>query len=258
MSNTIFQITSSESIGNTLSAINQNYETLDVILTNIQLSAINYWIPFAQVYSAKQSEWKKASREIKNSFPIWEEASTTFESNSSKWITPLILWYPCIFDYTLVQNNPAEIQYRLLNWIDANYPIFSKTSAKPNYVEHQKIIIYSLNYSQDIPTKENFDLFDATLCTTTDQKVCAYCSKCYYGGSVNCSNGGFTCGNCSNCSTCQTMDCFFDNKLQEKSSTIAASIVIDYQNKYEQPEINAHVFTVIDCEWTFESILAKP
>lgn len=257
MSNTIFQITTAESIGNTLSSLNQNYETLDIILTNIQMSAINYWIPMAQIYSAKKEEWKTASKEIKNSFPVWEQASTVFESNSSKWITPLIVWYPCIFDYELVQKNPVEIQNRLLSWINLNYPIFSK-NPKPNYTELQKIIIYSLNYSQDIPTKETYDLMDATLCTTKDQKVCAYCSKCYYGGSVNCSNGGFTCGNCSNCSKCEVMNCFFDNNLQEKSSTIASSVVIEYQNKYEQPEINAHVFTVIDCEWVFESLLAKP
>ncbi len=255
MTNTIFQITTSDSIGNTLSSINQNYENLDVLLTNIQTSAINYWIPMATLYEAKKQEWKESAREIKVSFPTWVEATTNFEENSSKWLTPLIVWYPCIFEYSLIEQNPAEAQSRILSWINLNYPILSK-SGKPNYIETQQMIVYSLNYSQDTPTKETLELMDGTLCTTSDQKICAHCSKCYYGGGVNCNNGGFTCGGCSACSKCETIDCYFDNNLQQKSSQIAASITIEYENKYEQPEMNAFVFKVNNCEWQFQEILA--
>ena len=257
MTNTIFQITTSDSIGNTLSAINQNYENLDVMLTNIQTSAINYWIPMALVYEAKKQDWKKAAKEIKINFPNWSNTTTTFEENSSKWLTPLIVWYPCIFEYRLVQQNPAEAQTKVLSWINSNYPILSKIG-KPNYVERQQMIVYSLNYAQDTPTKEILELIDGTTCKTKNQKICAYCSKCYHSGSVDCNNGGFTCGGCSNCSKCEDIDCYFDNKLKTKKSEIAASLTIEYQNKYEQPEINAFVFRVNDCEWVFDQILATP
>jgi hypothetical protein len=257
MTNTIFQITTSNSIGNTLSSINQNYENLDVILTNIQTSAINYWIPMALLYEAKKEEWKTAAREIKVSYPTWSETTTIFEENSSKWLTPIIAWYPCIFEYNLIEQNPAESQERILNWINLNYPMFSN-SGKPNYIENQQLIVYSLNYSQDIPTKETLELMDGTECTTSDQKICAHCSKCYHGGGVNCNNGAFRCGGCTNCSKCENIDCYFDNGLTNKTSQIAASITIEYQNKYEKPEMNAFIFKVNSCEWTFVEILATP
>lgn len=257
MNNTLFKLISSESIGNTLSSLNSNYETMDVILTNIQTSAINLWLPMMKIYESKKNDWKTAAKEIKNKFPEWEYASTTFEENSAKWLTPIISWYPCILEYKLTQQNPSEVQEKKISWLNTQFPILNK-SGSPNYVETQKIIVYSLNYSQDIPTKEVFELFDGTMCTTSDQKVCSYCSKCYHGGGIQCNNGGFTCGGCSNCSVCETVDCFFDNGLTEKSSQIAASLTINYQNKYEQPEINAFVFKVEDCKWVFDSVLAVP
>lgn len=257
MSVTIYNITSSQSIGNTLSGVNQNYDTLDLLLTNIQTSAINYWIPMAQIYEAKKQDWKAAAKEIKNNFPNWQRTSTTFEQNSSRWITPIIAWYPCLFDYSVIRINPAEAQEKTLTWINQKYPVLNKAGT-PNYLEYQKMIVYSLNYSQDIPTKEVFELFDATRCTTSDQKVCAYCTKTYHGGGVNCNNGSFSCGGGTSCSVCDTVNCYFDNGLAEKNSTIAASLTIEYQNKYEQPEINAFVYSIQNCEWVFESILATP
>lgn len=256
MTNTIYQITTADSIGNTLSSINQNYENLDLILTNIQASAINYWIPMANFYEQKKEEWKESAREVKVSYQNWVEATTIFEENSSKWLQPLIVWYPCIFEYNLIEQNPAEVQLRILNWLNLTYPVLSNT-VKPNYVENQQMVVYSLNYSQDTPTKETLELMDGTLCKTTNQTICTYCSKCYHGGIVNCDHGGFVCGGCTNCMKCETMNCYFDNNLQQKSSQIAASITIQYQNKYEKPEMNAFIFMVKNCEWQFQEILAE-
>jgi len=255
MAYSFFQITTTDSIGNTLSGLNQNYIDIESLLTNIQLSAINYWIPMSKIYESKKESWKSATEQIKDNYPLWVDMSTTFESNSSKWISPIVTWYPCILDDQTTENNNYDLQEDILNWIGINYPVLSDISSKPNYTESQIIIVYSLNYKQDTPTQQNYRLFDGTTCSTSNQNVCAHCSKCYHSGSVSCNNGDFWCSGCSTCSKCDSVTCLFDNNAATKSSKIAASIRIDYSNKYESNRLNALIFKVKNCEWVFESII---
>jgi hypothetical protein len=256
MEYTLFQITTGDSIGNTLSAINQNYDMLDDFAYNLQLSAINYWIPMAEIYESRKDSWKKATEQIKDNFELWVNTSTTFEQNSSRWITPIVVWYPCFFNYKDAIDNPNFLQTKILEWLNLNYPVFS-ISAKPNYTENQNIVVYSFNNYADTSVVQTYNFFDSTQCRTSDARACAYCSKCYHGGGVNCNNGHFTCGGCTNCSTCENVTCTFDKNQKTKNSTIAANLKVEYANKYEASEINAYVYTIKKCEWVFQKVLSN-
>ena len=255
MNETLYTITTGDSIGNSLSAINQNYLILDNLLTNIQLSAINYWSPMADYYEQRKDYWKVAARKIKDNFPLWQTASTNFESNSARWITPIITWYPCIVDYKLVNQRPDQLQRLVKNWLNFFHPIFVKKSPIPNYVDGQKIIVYCYNYEQDIPTNQTYELIDTTTCSTYNTKACAYCARCYTGGTGAC---GISCAGCTYCSSCVDQNCYFyanQPSTKTKKSTIQASLNIKYANKYEAVLLNACVFKVFNCEWTFETFL---
>ena len=255
MSNTLYSLTTADSIGNSLSSINENYLILDNLLTNIQLSATNYWIPMAKYYESRKDYWKIAARKIKDNFPLWEIATTNFESNSARWITPITTWYPCIVDYNIVTDRPDQFQILLKNWINFFHPIFSKNSPIPNYLDGQKLIVYCFNYEQSIPTEQTYSLIDTTTCVTNDSSVCAYCSRCYSGGGGPC---GVSCSGCTYCSSCTTQTCYYyagNPQTKTKRSTIQADLDLYYENKYESVIINAAVFKVVRCEWTFETFL---
>ncbi len=255
MNETLFSITTGDSIGDSLSAVNQNYLILDNLLTNIQLSAMNYWIPMADYYEQRKDYWKTAARKIKDNFPLWQTASTNFETYSAKWITPIITWYPCIVDYDIVSQRPDQLQQLMKNWLNFFHPIFVQNSPVPNYLDGQKIIVYCFNYEQDIPTKQLYELIDTTTCVTNDTTVCAYCSRCYRGGGGPC---GISCSGCTNCSSCIGQPCYFyvgQPTTKTKKSTIQASLDIQYANKYESIVLNACVFKVFKCEWVFETFL---
>jgi hypothetical protein len=255
MNETLYTITTGDSIGDSLSAINQNYLVLDNLLTNIQLSATNYWIPMADYYEQRKDYWKIAARKIKDNFPLWQIASSTFETNSARWITPVISWYPCIVDYNTAQQQPANLEKLLKNWLDFFHPIFVRNSPIPNYLDGQINIVYCFNYEQDIPTTQTYDLIDTTTCTTYDTTVCAYCARCYTGGAGPC---GVTCGGCTYCSSCIGQSCYFYDgqpSTKTKKSSIQASLDIKYANKYESIILNAYVFKVVNCAWTFQTTL---
>lgn len=255
MSETLYSITTGDSIGNSLSSINQNYLILDNLLTNIQLSATNYWIPVADYYDQRKDYLKTAARKIKDNFPLWQIASTNFESNSARWITPIITWYPCIVEYNLSRQRPDQIQQLMKNWLNFFHPIFTRNSPIPNYLDGQKMIVYCFNYEQDIPTAQTYQLSDTTTCVTNNTTVCAYCARCYTGGRGPC---GISCSGCTYCSSCITQSCYFytgQPSTKTKKSTIQANLNIKYMNKYESVNLNAYVFKVFNCEWTFETFL---
>jgi hypothetical protein len=255
MNETLYILTTSDSIGNSLSSINQNYLVLDNLLTNIQLSATNYWIPVANYYEQRKDYWKTAARKIKDNFPLWQIASTNFESNSARWITPITTWYPCIVDYSIVADRPDQFEQLLKNWANFRHPILTNKSPIPNYLEGQLLIVYCFNYEQDIPTNQTYSLIDTTTCVTNDTSVCAYCARCYSGGGGPC---GISCSGCTHCSSCTTQTCYFYKgfpSTKTKKSTIQADLNIKYTNKYESTTINAAAFIVERCQWTFKSFL---
>lgn len=261
--NKLTLIKESDSIGDSLNVMNYNYEVLDTLVSNIQFSAINYWVPMANYYENRKDFWKIAARDVAKNFVNWQTASTLFEVNSSKWITPLIVWYPNLIDVNLYKTKQPTATQMLKNWLVQNYPVLN-TKGIPNYVENQIVIVYSFMYGQETPTSQTHILTDSTTCVTTDSKACAYCWKRYdKGGVVDCDNGDFYCSGTAEDNTCVDVPCFFTvdfpagstSQSKSKVTQINASLTVDYKNKYEDTTIIAQIFTVDGCEWVYNSTL---
>lgn len=257
MEYSLYSLTSADSIGNTLSSVNQNYLVLDQLIQNIQLSAQKFWIPMIEYYNQRKPYLMNAVNLVIDNYQNWQSSSSTFETNSSKWITPLVLWYPTVMIMEESRTLPEIAENRFLAWLNALYPPFSPDNSVPNFLEGQRAIIYSFNYEQDVPTLQSFNLIDYTTCQTADEKICAYCAKCY-SGSVGCGEKGtFNCNGCSYCSRCANLPCNFDNGLKTKDARIVGDIRIDYSNKYESQVLNAYVFKIQDCRWEFDTFLTQ-
>jgi hypothetical protein len=256
MEETLYQITSAESIGDTLIPINNNYNVLDTLLFNIQTSALNYWIPMSEIYENRKTSWKKATDAIKDNYDSWQSIASTFEYNSARWITPIVTWFQCFFNYDQVAVSPDLAEKQIFEWVNLNYPIITD-GKNPNYTELQTLIVYALSYDRDKSIIQNYNLSDKTTCSTLDQKVCVYCTKCYHGGGVNCNNGGFTCGGCSRCSKCEEVECFYKNNKKTMESRIGATLKVTYENKYEAEEMIAYIYKVENCKWVFDGIVGS-
>ena len=259
MTSSLYMITTSSSIGNTLSALNENSHNLDELISSIQLSAQNFWIPMAQYYNERKEFLKEATKEIALNFPRWQTASTTFETNSAKWIMPITVFYPYTQELNIALYNPDVLKTRFKNWLDVYYPVFRKTSPLPYYVEGQMIVVYSFNL-EDSPTINNgFSLGDSTVCTTAPVTVCAYCSQCFT-SYVPCQQGTFWCDGrgCSYCHRCGSLSCNFSKtNATSKASYIRANMYVNLKNSHEKSEMNAYVFIVKDCQWVFERTLTQ-
>jgi hypothetical protein len=257
--NSLYMLTTSSSIGNTLSTLNQNSYELDKLVSSIQLSAQKFWIPMAQYYEERKTFLKEATKEVASNFPRWQTASTTFEANSAKWITPITVFYPYTEGPNIALYQPNVIQTRFKNWLDVYYPIFRKTSPLPYYVEGQRIIIYSFNLENSQAINSTFTLNDSTVCTSAPVRVCAYCSQCFT-SYVPCQQGTFWCDGrgCSYCHRCGSLNCNFSKtNTTSKASYIRTHMIVNLANSHEKSEMNAFVFMVKDCQWVFEKTLTR-
>jgi hypothetical protein len=257
--NSLYMLTTSSSIGNTLSALNQNSYELDKLVSSIQLSAQKFWIPMAQYYEERKTFLKEATKETALNFPRWETASSTFEANSAKWIKPITVFYPYTEGENIALYQPNVIQTRFKNWLDVYYPIFRKSSPLPHYVEGQRIIVYSFNLEKSQAINSTFTLNDSTTCTSAAVNVCAYCSQCFT-SYVPCQQGTFWCDGrgCSYCHRCGSLSCNFSKtNTTSKTSYVRANMVVRLANSHEKSEMNAFVFIVRDCQWVFEKTLTR-
>jgi len=260
--NNLITITDTDSIGDCLSSVNLNYELLDNLITNIQLSAINYWIPITTYYENRKNFWKTNALDVATYFSNWQTSSTIFETNSSKWITPLIIWYPFLINFKEYQKNPNKITTDFKTWLDIKYPVLDD-KGNPNYLQTQVMTVYAFTYGEDPAVSHTYNLTDSTTCTTQDGLACASCSKTYHGGNVDCDNGDFSCGGTFSDQKCASVSCFFNlefpngtaTQSKSKYSQIHASLNVDYKNKYEESTIIALIFKVNNCSWEFSSIL---
>ena len=198
MNYTISKILTSETIGDSLANINENYKNLDGWLSSIQLSAQNYWIPLRDYYASVSNTLKQKTLESETFENDWISATTTIESNSAKWLEPLVVFYPNVED-TIDQDKVTE-------WLNANYFAYNESIQQsiPVYIENQKAYVYIMQreYSPEFNTVPT--LTNTLFCTVDNVTVCTSC-KTYYTGSVRCANGDFNCsGNTSSCTECGT------------------------------------------------------
>jgi len=214
MSN-IISLKTTESIGNTLSTVNNNYFNLELDTLSIQNDIEQYWNPVVNYYLDFQKLLKETTSIAQSYSSIFIGTSTTVEANSSSWIKPITIFFPSIFPNFI---DSESILDTLSGWIVEYFPetsfseydeITNSFNQVSNYVENQELIVYAHRWKYGSSISENTLLTDYTLCTTSSKSVCVTCTN-RYSGYVRCDNGDFNCNGQSNsCQQCETLNCFY-------------------------------------------------
>jgi len=283
----------SSTIGDSLPLVNQNYEFLDQWTANIQLSATQYWQPLIDLYNRHLTDWNQSLTLAQQNSAIWTSVSTTVESFSAAWLTPLSLFYPQIYP----QNTDlATVKNTITAWLNQNFPVSNAFTSAPYYVENQKAIVYNYNYYIANIVNEKQTIVDQTTCSTQDGVSVINC-RSDLTGTAFCSNGDVACdGNGSQCAHNESVSCSFNagpyivgqgyktvvvprdpirtidddgntvltaqspitttvygNLSNTGQSYIQANISTYFVNQSETTSLNYFKFIVKDCQWVYVS-----
>lgn len=199
-------ILSSDFIGNSLSAINQNYFNLNQWVNDVG-SFYNNVIPILNFYNENISSIKDTLLLTNNNSNDWMSFITNVQTNSSKWIIPISITYPTIFPYNsyYVNNN---LLTDVGNWLTSNVPIIDGNGIL-KYIEGQKLIVNCYSYEEEVKIDATNTLIDYTICSTYDQQICAHCSTTSFGNDVHCHQGSFGCSGSFSCLNCATIGCSY-------------------------------------------------
>jgi hypothetical protein len=259
MNYTFTLLTTADSIGDTLSAINQNYLNLDSWLNSIQLSADQYWTPFVDFYKNFKLELKPNIDKSNLVVSKWKEVSTVVESNSSKWLEPLILYYPFLIDesnQTFI--NTVDITPSMLSiisqWLNSNFPILNDNCYNGVcYLENQEAIIHLILKNKPRIDDDKFEISDSTTCNTSNTIASGPCTVTFSGNVTNCNKGTYHCGGSRTCNVTQSIQCFFPDGRKTNQRSITAYLNYNFTDTYENDKILRLKYIVSNCSWIFNS-----
>ena len=267
MSYVINTINPSETIGDSLSTINQSYTNLSNWVIDIQKLYDNTFLPLYNFYIEYSDRMDKTLSTIQTLSSDWQSFQTTVETNSSKWLQPFSIWYPNLIASPFNDSSLATVK----NWLVKNFPI-KNSDGSVNFVEGQQFIVNCHTYRIEEKINAYYHLIDYTLCQTHNTTIYAYCSDIWANTYVACSNGGASCGYSRSCSVGQPSDCYYltpyfhnytdtvpiaatDPHTTQAYGKIEASVTANYTDRFENSVIKCISFTVVDCDWNFDKFI---
>lgn len=252
-------IFSEEAIGNSLSAVNTNYQALEYWTKEISLSCVNYFDPLVNFYLFYGDFWKKT---ITYSYAIsapqrLNSFRTVVENNSATWVKPISFYYPIIRQYNVSTLN--ENLSTAFLWFKSKYPMFVSTSTAPRYAESTNAYLYCLFSEEVQKVNDNLVQSDLTPCTTEDRNATVGCHVIYLNnvdcyGSPVCPQFSWQSGG----PTCQKIFraiCSFENNLKVINRGIVVNVDNQFRDRYERTEIYCLKLTVRNCDWIWEGTL---
>jgi hypothetical protein len=242
----------SDSIGDSRSTMNANYSAIDAWTTNIQLSAQNYWIPLMNYYNSVKSNLQNNINNGNLFKSNWDSMTTTVKTNSSRWIEPLILFYP--EKIKLKDLNGDQItnnKFQEINlWLSQKFSIIDEHS-NTLYVDNQKAYVYLIKEKNQNAIHSVKRLLQSASCYTTNQTQCVQCTTSLV-GYVYCSNGNVNCSGSVSCPHCETVPCYYLQTNNYKyDPKIEAWINLFYKDLAESTDISCLKYVVKNCNWNF-------
>lgn len=120
MAYTFKALLSSETIGDSLSTVNNNYYNLDVWTHSIITSAATMWEPLIEYYNYYKSDWNQIVTLTRNNSAKWLSMVSTVEANSAKWIEPITIYYPGFFPDPFTPDDVVTVT----NFLKQAFPIY--------------------------------------------------------------------------------------------------------------------------------------
>lgn len=120
-----------------IDTLNFNFSAMDVATCNLLSSAVDYYDPFTTLVQDNSARLIGAVDWIDRYGDDVEATATTVQMLSSQWLTPISIIYKDILD------SHDEVTVRA--WVNANFPQYTNNCI--NYINGQKMLVYSLKYA---------------------------------------------------------------------------------------------------------------
>ena len=134
----VFPIIDTESIGNSLSSINLNFNALDYELCSIENRDDTTWNPAFTIFSENSAAWVNAFNIVKTNSACWIDTTSTVFETSGFWLKPISIVYPYPF--------PTSTDIAVVRaWVEDNFPILVGTCY--NYIVGQELYVYCPEYT---------------------------------------------------------------------------------------------------------------
>lgn len=139
----VFPIQDTESIGDSLSSINYNFNALDIYTCNFEYSAANYWNSVYTLFNSNSASWINALNTVKTNSACWTNTYTTVKNLSAVWMKPISLIFPYVFSS---EGDEDTIISEVTSWVNDALPISTGTCY--NFIVGQELFIFSPQYSE--------------------------------------------------------------------------------------------------------------
>ena len=263
-------------IGNSLSTMNLNFDTLENWTNSILLSSKVLFQPLVDFYNSYGDFWKSSinfSIAI-NAIDRLTEFNTQVTTNSAKFIKPIVIIYPDIFEYNAIYLD--NYKNTVSSWFKTNYPVVDSNNSETLFVENTVAFVYMMFYSEVVKVNNTLagnnrldgnntpPLGKSITCSTRDVSTVVNCKQTYR-GNVDCgianSKKGYSAENICDkvspktCTNTKTVGCFMEGG--GKSSVRTGNINVDQyfkdRSEYEQMDILKMV--VKNCEWVLDGVV---
>jgi len=131
-------ILSRESLGDSLSSINYNFESIDNELCRVANKTNSEWIPAYSVFSSLSGEWFDAINILGSLSSCWNTTTNTVNELSGFWLKPITIIYP----YPFPENTDINT---IQLWLNENFPV--KNGNCFNFIVGQELYVHSPEYT---------------------------------------------------------------------------------------------------------------
>ena len=267
---TLSAIKPTETIGDSLSTVNHNYNTLSQWVIDIQGISDAKFVPLYDFYIKYSNRMDRILSTIQTVSSEWRSFQTTVQTNSAKWLQPMTIWYPNLIATPFTDSSLRVVQ----SWLGTTFPIRNLDNSV-NYVEGQQFIVSCHTFRIEQKVNQNIFLRDHTTCRTSNTIIYAYCTDQWAHRSITCKKGAFSCQYSRGCRTGKTSDCFYltpyytrltdttpigtTNRNADRTygiGKIEANVSARYTDRFESTAIRTISFRVVDCNWTFDRYIS--
>ena len=244
-------------IGNSLSTININFNELEYWTNNILLSSDRYYKPLVDFYDFYSNFWKSSINFAKsiNAAERLTSFSTTVETNSAKFIKPIVIIYPEVLQNTQTYTNVVT------TWFKQKYPVKDTNTLKTNFVENSVAYVYIMFYDEFVRINKTGDnkekKTESVGCVTNDVSVTVTCYVTY-NGTVSCGSSGDVCGAIAGaCADTKKATCSYAGGSKTETRTGRLNIDQYFKDRSENDNMYTLVMKVKDCEWVLQNLLPQ-
>lgn len=247
-----------EFIGDSLSAININFDVIDSTIKQINFNTEKFLIPYVNFFRENHKKIKFIEDVFYDKSSNWESMVTFVTTNSAKWIRPIVFVDKEIYKFE--DSNTQTTINKVLNNFRTFFPVFKDTNSTiPNYIENQKAIIYyyvnQINNRIKIEDVVNSDF--ANCVSQGTKTVILNCQNTTNNTKTFCNGTEMTCLGCGG-SPCQqqvSVTCLYPETKSTTTNRYIQAIIKSNFEDIAEKEIKTIFLTMKNCEWTIERIL---